>query len=258
LSITHSLKVAIADILCHPTVGRVVAACLQDRIPCRGLRFDTKSHRINNSIKAALFWQLYESAEIRFVRAWLSSDLDIVELGSSIGVVSSHIRSRLDPEKRLICVEVDHELLNNVPLNLRLNRLDNNFTLVNCAIDYDHEGSTVLFSAGSSNTTGRLDSLSPPEGSTEVQATTLSTLLIRQGITDYALVADIEGSEAGILFSDPDALLSCRQIIIELHDTSFRGKHITVDTMYARILNLGFVLRARRGPVCVFERSMSC
>jgi hypothetical protein len=36
------------------------------------------------------------------VDRWLSPDLDVIELGSSIGVVSSHIRRRLNPERRLI------------------------------------------------------------------------------------------------------------------------------------------------------------
>ena len=35
------------------------------------------------------------------------------------------------------------------------------------------------------------------------------------------------------------------------------GEHITVDMMCARFLDLGFILRARRGPVCVFRDQCS-
>jgi FkbM family methyltransferase len=254
LSIKHDLKIAVADLLCHPTMGRMIAASLRDRIPCRGLCFDTTNSRIGDSVKAALFWQLYESAEIRYVRAFLSSDLDVVELGSSIGVVSSHIRARLSPKRRLICVEADCDLISVIPQNLRLNRLGTNYELVNCAIDYDHDGSTVFFTPGISNTTGKLRSLGARDDAMEVQAITLSTLLSRHAITDYALVADIEGAEAGILLCDSEALLGCRQMVIELHDTQFRGEQRTTHMMCARLTDLGFMLRARRGSVCVFDR----
>ena len=103
-------KMVLAEVLCHPAIGRLLAAFFHDRIRSAGFQFDTSSPRIAASSKAALFWRLYESAEIRYVNRWLSPDLDVVELGSSIGVVSSHIRRRLKPDRRLICVECDGEL----------------------------------------------------------------------------------------------------------------------------------------------------
>jgi FkbM family methyltransferase len=248
----RSPKTALAQVLCHPAMGRLLGACFHDRIRCAGLQFDTSSPRIAPSSKAALFWRLYESAEIRYVDKWLSPDLDVIELGSSIGVVSSHIRRRLNPERRLICVEPDSELSKLISVNLRLNRLDHNVDVLNWAVHYGWGGSTVLFSPGHSNTTGCVVG-SGAEG-TSITVATLSDLLRRYAISAYALVADIEGSEAGILLCDSDALRNCQQVIIELHDTNFGSLPMSADALCARFIELGFLLRARHGPVCVFGR----
>jgi FkbM family methyltransferase len=248
----RSPKVALAQALCHPVMGRLLAVCFHDRIRSAGLQFDTSSPRVAASSKAALFWRLYESAEIRYVERWLSPDLDVIELGSSIGVVSSHIRRRLNPERQLICVEADRELSELISVNLRLNGLNHNVIVLNRAVHYDGDGPTVLFSTGHSNIAGRVVRSGPEV--TRITVATLSELLRRYAINTYALVADIEGSEAGILLCDPNALRNCQQVIIELHDTAIRGVPMSVDALCARFIELGFLLRARYGPVCVFGR----
>jgi len=88
---THRIKVGIAKILTANLVGQVVAIAYANEIPCRGLRFSTADPQIHPGVKASLFWGLYESAEIRFVNAYLPRSIDVVELGSSIGVVSCSV-----------------------------------------------------------------------------------------------------------------------------------------------------------------------
>jgi FkbM family methyltransferase len=255
------LKVGLAQGLCHPAIGKFISACFRERIPSGGLRFDTSSPRIREQEKAAIFWHLYEGAEVRFVRSCLRTDLDVVELGCSIGVTSSNIRSRLALDRRLLCVEADRTLLDVTVKNLELNGLVANVQPVHGAIACDHEGSTVAFSVAPVNFGGRVVEAPPGDDDSDkcainlVPAFTLSELLQQYGISDYVLVADIEGSEAGILFRDQDSLRACRQAVVELHDTHFRGSMVTQQELYEAFLDLGFRVRARRGSVCCFERT---
>ena len=255
------LKVGVAQILCQPVIGNLIAASFHERIPSGGLRFDTSSPRIRNQEKAAIFWRLYEGAELRFVRTCLRTDVNVVELGCSIGVTSSNIRSRLGQDHRLLCVEADRTLLDVTLRNLELNGLIANVQAVHGAIDYDHESLEVPFSVAAVNFGGKVaDRLAANESSEDdavelVPRFTLSDLLWQYNVKEYLLVADIEGSEAGILLADPDSLCACRQAIIELHDTQFRGRKIAWQELYKAFIDLGFVVRAQRGSVCCFERA---
>lgn len=67
--------------------------------------------RAHPALVASIFWGLYESAEIRFVRRYLDPDLDCLELGSGIGLVSRVIAVSLRPGRRLVCVEPREDLL---------------------------------------------------------------------------------------------------------------------------------------------------
>jgi len=57
-----------------------------------------------------------------------------------------------------------------------------------------------------------------------------------------------------VLLHDADALLLCQQIIIELHETRTSDPDFPVEDLLAMIVEHGFDLRARHGPVCVLER----
>lgn len=63
---------------------------------------------------------------------------------------------------------------------------------------------------------------------------------------------DCEGAEIEILLHDREVLDKCILIIAELHAVTYCGVSYGVEDMI--IEQHGFVLRARRGPVCVFER----
>jgi len=86
-----SLKIAVAKFVTARLIGELVAVAYRNKIPFRGLRFSTADPQIHPRVKASLFWGLYESAEIRFVNAYLPRSIDVVELGSSIGVVSCSV-----------------------------------------------------------------------------------------------------------------------------------------------------------------------
>lgn len=251
------LKAAAGWLLTHRFVGYWLGILFANKIPVRGgLTIDT-TFGASNWVKAALFWGLYESAEMRFIRRFLRPNRNVVELGSSLGVVSCLIARTIGPDSRLLCIEANPNLTtviaNNVALNVPLSQI----TVVNAAIHYSRDGTgLVQFQIAEDNLTSSITS-GPENGATvTVKSTTLSSLLTNHSIDDYVLVADIEGAELGIFLNDREALRHCRQIIAELHSTSSDGVNYSVEDL-VRILTeeCGYLLLARRGPVCVFERA---
>lgn len=251
-----ALKRWVAGILCHPLIGRAIIALFGGRVPSlrsRGWRVALDAPGVTPRTAAQIFWGIYENAELRFVERYLRPDLDVVEIGASIGVVTSAIALHQDPARRLVCVEANPQLIDLLRRNVASNAPGHPVEVVHRAISYG--GRTVRFGLGPTNASGQLDQAGTSTEAVEVPATTLAELLRERGITRFALVADIEGAEAAIIDKDADALLRCEQILIELHATRFEGRDLGVEDLVRGIEAHGFTLRARHGPVCVFERS---
>lgn len=246
-------KVLIAQALCHPAVGRALGWFFSDRIPSRGHAISTDGEGIHPSVKAMLFWGMYESAEIRFVRKYLRSDLDVIELGASIGVVSAQIASLLQPGRTLTSVEANPELIGRIEVNVRRNSSIVP-TVLHKAIDHAGRqwaelvlGGSNLGSAVDKATDGRM---------VRVPTITLAELASTFGQRGYSLVSDIEGAEAGFIMGSPEVLKDCRQIIIELHDTTHRGERLEVPELVDALVSThGFRVRDQYGPVYAFERA---
>ncbi len=246
--------------LSHPALGRLVGALLRDDIRIRGCRIDTSGDVVAPAAKAALFFGLYEKSEIRFVRRHLARDLDVVELGASLGVVSSHIAQHLAPQRRLVCVEANPRLLERARANVLRNAPGASVAFVHGAIDYSRGGGdTAAFSLSEGNLSSRLASPTTVGTVVSVPRVTLTGVLREHGLTEYALVSDIEGAEAALLLADRDALQGCRALVIELHDAEVEGQRVGVEDSIRTIESLGFILRdrsgiGRAGPVCAFVR----
>lgn len=245
--------------LSHPGLGNLLGRVLGERIRMRGCTIDT-SGAVPGAAKAALFFGLYEKSEIRFVERYLRPDLDTVELGASLGVVSSHIARRLDPGHRLVSVEANPTYLQRARENVARNAPGVRAELVHGAVDYSAPGrSHVAFEVAQGNLASHL-ATGAGGRVVEVPRVTLADLLSRNEIGEYNLVCDVEGAEAGVLARDGAALGRCRRIIIELHQTRFDGREIGVEELRAAIERLGFTQRARSGlggtgRVFAFERA---
>ena len=85
-------------------------------------------------------------------------------------------------------------------------------------------------------------------------AVTLSEIYRRSRFDRFALVCDIEGAEAGVFAREALTLARCDQMIVELHDTFYDGRHYQVADLRAAIEKLGFRFTAGRHNVCVYER----
>jgi FkbM family methyltransferase len=247
--------------LCSQSVGRLVGLLFRDRVPSGDCVIDLSGPGIAAESKAAILFGLYERSETRFVERWLPRDLDVVELGASIGVVSCHIARLLGGRRRLICVEANGRLIQQAERNIAINGWSHRVVFVHGAIDYSNgDLSAARFSVAAHNNLGsRLTPRDATGESIDVPVVTLSQILLNHGIGDFALVCDIEGAEAGLIENDARALSRCRFIVIELHEANDGGVRADLNDMIGALESLGFVMRARsglrsRGPVCVFER----
>lgn len=236
-----------ARMICHPIVGRV----LRRRGPVQRLSdvlLDLDEEFFDPRVVARLWWRVYESGELRLIDRHLRGDLDVIELGSSMGVTSVHIARRLRDGRRLVCVEANPRLIE--PLRRTLTRNTVAAIVDHAAVAYGVE--SVGFAFASQTNAGRVDPAAEPA----VRATTLKDLCRIHSIDRFCLVADIEGAEVHMLEHDAAALESCQQILIELHATEDgRGYPVTISDLKERITALGFVIEAGSGPVLAFRRS---
>lgn len=249
------LKNRVASVLCSDVVGAFLAKVFNNKIPSYRygkFTYDCSSEHILNSVKASIFWGIYESAEVRFIRKYLRSDLDVVELGASIGIVTTQILDRIDENQKLIAVEANPYLVNTLRNNLLLNSRFNNFSIINKAINYDDKNE-VRFYIEKENVNS---STKKNDGSfIKAVSTKLSEILTINGLSSYILVCDIEGTEIDILLNEPEHLINCEQLFIELHNTELDGVKYDVNDM-VRLLTekIGFNFINNYGTVYYFNR----
>lgn len=251
------IKRPLMRLACHPLVGRTVARLCGDRIRNRGCLINTSDDSVHPSIKASLFWGSYEKSEVLFVQRYVDDRFDVIELGSSLGVVASHVAKRLSTARKLVCVEANPNLLDNIRLNVQLNAADVSLEVVHAAIHYGN-ASEVTLALAERNVDSQLaavDHVSTGHTQVNVPAVTLGKLWSRIDRSPFVLVSDIEGAEFGIIQHEAEALQSCRTLLIELHAVQDGSSCITPDELSRRLQNQhGFQLIDRRGDVFAFIR----
>ena len=233
----------------YPRLGRLVDTALRHQLRVGDCVVDTSSPYIDPTTVARMFLRRYEAPELRFVRERLPRDLDVVELGASIGVTSAHAAQRLLPGRRLICVEANPHLLPLLRATVARNAPGHELVVLHQAIDYSG-APTVHLDISAVNTNSHL-------GATgyAVAATTLGAILDRYDLERLSLIVDIEGAELGLILQDAAALRRVQFLLIECHDTQHAGETWTPARMQAALVrDHGFTLLAAHGPVYVFTR----
>lgn len=214
---------------CHPLVNQTIFRLFGGYIPSRGFTVDTNNKHMPPANAASIFWGLYERAEVRFIQKYLRPDLDVVELGSSLGYSSLHIIRAQMKGRKLVCVEANPYMMETIKSNIALNAPWKNVVVLNRAIDYSGKG-RVHFNVTDNNLGSHVDE-KDGAGRIAVETTTLSELLGFQGIREFSLISDVEGAEAGIITEDLPAMQLCRQMIIELHPASLKGRTFSVEDL---------------------------
>jgi len=231
----------------HLTI-RVIAFLLRQKIPFYNATIDVSDKMITPLTKSLLYYRIYEKKEVELVTAYLKSDDDVLELGSSIGVMGS-IVSRIQTTGRYISVEADPALINVNRKNITLNR-KSEFVLLNKALDYS--GKKIAFIASDSTLSGKVAAAGDSE--THIDSITLKELCQTYDLNNFTLICDIEGAEISILLNDMSSITKCSKIVIELHDTEYNGRVYSVKDMVDLIVQNNFRIADRQEPAFVFER----
>ena len=230
---------------------RVISTLLDQRIPFYNTTIDVSDKVITPVTKTLLYWGSYEKKEISFVQKYLTENEDVIELGSSIGVMGSII-SQKQTTGKYISVEADPALINANAKNLALNR-KSDYVLLNKAVDYFNK--TVSFSASKSTLTGKINRNNLDTSTAIIETITLNEICTTYNLNNFTLVSDIEGAEITILINDEIALKKCKKIIIEFHDTEYNGRKYLIQDMVNIVINNNFKILDHCESVFVFIKN---
>ncbi len=250
-------KKLLYNLLCNKLTGWFILFIFKDNIPdirWKGYVYNLRKANMRQSTIASIFWGFYESTEIRFVEKYFKGNMDVLELGGSCGVVTSHLVSKLDKNKRLISVEANSDL--QIIFKENTQRHNNNsveIILINKAIHYEDD--TVTFYI-SSNTTesSALNKIDTKSNTVQIPAVTVGNIIDIYRLNEYILVCDIEGTEIQVFLNEKSSLKFCKAIIIEFHDTIYNGILYSTEHLRDIVRSKGFVLIENYGHVHYFEQ----
>lgn len=239
------IKLLVAKILVNDFTGKLIAILFSNKIPFHNLRIDISNSVIRKRIAASLFFKTYESTEVRFISKYLKNyNGTIVELGSSIGVVSSTL-AKANPKATLFSFEADTRFIPIIQNNFKINNI------ANATCHHEIIGAKGFqFIPGEDNTMGKITKSNDDAH----ELSSLSTILSNLKINDFVLVSDIEGAEYFVLNEDKSIFENCPLLIMELHPIEIENKLITVEDLKSKIIELGYDILEQYGSNVVAKR----
>lgn len=242
--------------MCNAFTGYLISGIFKDSVPnirCSKYVFSLDRKIVSKKTIAAIFFGFYESAEIKFIEKYLDKNLSVIEFGSSLGIVSSHIIGKLSQNNKFIMVEANPMLTSIIQKNIDKNlRHEIKYAILNNAISYGSE--TVFLHEANDNTDTTVSKKSLTSNGISVRSITLGSILREFDISDYAIVCDIEGSEIEWLMNEDTTINNCRQLIIELHETENDRLHTVENLKDIIIKKHKFEFIDNIGPVYYFKK----
>jgi FkbM family methyltransferase len=197
-----------------------------------------------------LLFRTYERAEIDFIRRHLPRDVDVIELGASIGATSCQIARLLAPDRRMLCVEANPLLIPVLQANISRNADGRDIRIVQAMVGafvgegaFRQDASSLCSSAAEAG-----------DDAVPVPATSLEALVRGFVQGSFSLVSDIEGAEA-LFLGNSAVLAQCRCIVLEAHPATSPEGPMTIDQVISMPLRAGgWRIVDRYGPVVVYKR----
>lgn len=193
----------------------------------------------------------YELPEANLIRAYISPDMPVVELGGCMGVVSATIRHRIGPRARHVVVEAIPELAAICRVNASAGAEPGATVVIEAAVDYSGSP-TVTFATGHSAHVGHVATSGEP-GIT-VGTITLSALASEMPAGSFALVCDIEGGELALFEHDAQTLARVDVLVLETHPHVYPNGDQDLRRLLERIESLGLRQVAEMEQVYGFRR----
>ena len=225
--------------------GKLTSILFSNKIPFHNLIIDISNPIIRKRIAASLYFKTYESAEVRFISKYLKNyEGTIVELGSSIGVVSSTL-AKANPKASLFSFEADKRFIPIIENNFKINNIKN----ANCFNEIIG-ASGYEFIPGEDNTMGKISKTNSESN----KMSSLSQLIKKYNFSEFILVSDIEGAEYFVLNEEEAIFKSIPLLVIELHPIEIEGKLISVEDLKTRITTLGYEILEQYGSNVVAKK----
>jgi FkbM family methyltransferase len=194
----------------------------------------------------------YEAKEARYIQAYLPVGAEVLELGASLGVVSSIILGRRPA--RLVSYEAVGSLADVARQVVAHNHPGAPWELVHCAIA-DEGVAEVAFDWSPEYTQGGAVARAGAPARLRVPAASLAAVIARHGLPDTAwLVMDIEGMEWELARRQASSLRHFAGIIVECHDVKDGARQVPHEEVVAELAKAGFDVADRRGQVSVLSR----
>ncbi|MFN7339971.1 MAG: FkbM family methyltransferase [Opitutia bacterium] len=194
----------------------------------------------------------YEAKEARLIQAHLPKGASVLELGASLGFVSSVILLRAPV--RLVSYEAVGALLDLARKLVAHNHGHPPWEPVHGAIAPEgvHE---VAFKWSPGRTQAGTVTREAGPATLRVPAFSLGEVIARHALPASAwLVMDVEGMEWELARNQAAALRRFAGIIVECHDVHEEGRLIPYAAVIAELMGIGFALVERRGRVVVLHR----
>ena len=125
-------------------IGFVLRNLFRNKIKLGNTAISVDSTLVKNHTVGLIAMGRYERDEIELCRKYIPSNSDIVELGASIGVLTSVLKNQCKA-KKIICVEANPLLKLLLEKTLSINEKPNDIKLYNLAISDDNR--PVYFSS---------------------------------------------------------------------------------------------------------------
>ncbi len=250
------MKKKIFRLLCNPITGKIISLLFNYNIPnCKyGFkRYKTPPNYCSDTVRAMIFFGFYEGAEMRMIRKYLPKNIPVIELGSSLGIVSSTAITYLDVDTLYTCIEANPYLKQYIELNIKKhNPFKVKFNVISTAIAYNTNGYIDMCISKNNTESSIIENTESLNiNTTKVKASTLNEI-----VTDsYTLICDIEGAEIQLLKNDAAALAKCKHLFIELHKTSYKNIVFEIADLKKLIIEeLNFKFIIADGNVYYFQK----
>lgn len=219
-----------ARLLSYDEVGRW-AERLGNRTRLNGIAIDMDNQLLPEYFKGLIVVDLYEQDERQVILEYLPTDVPVIELGASIGVVSCMVNRRLKAPDKHVVVEANPELIRTLKKNHDINGCQ--FAMIEAAIGYGSD--TVTFFSNGMSLVGSIY-LGGGE-KWEVRTRTLQSIAEEASFDRFTLICDIEGSEIGMIEHEMDFIREhVGLLLMETHeDTPYKeaGVKLVLETLAA-------------------------
>ena len=165
-------------------------------------------------------FNLFEKKERKLINN-LDENLDTIEIGGGIGLVSLYIKKKIKNSK-LIILEPNHKFHKLIQKNFTKNNFDlKDVIILNSAVSSE-DAENVSFFEHETPFVNKIHSQSIDYGfkkinEKKINTVSLNSILNNYKLNNFQLVMDAEGEEFNILLNNNNWLKKCRSILYECH-----------------------------------------